>query len=262
MCTVTIVPLIDDLGRRRASRLACNRDEKRTRPEALPPLVRAFGARNAILPIDPVSDGSWIGVNDAGLAATLLNVNLQDTIRAASASSWSRAMDRASRGSIVPTMLACASVDEALGVAHTLDPTRFPPFRLVMLDDFALAELRSDGQQLTEMHDTMGSQPLFFTSSGLGDHLVEEPRRKLFDVMLGAAANPVARQAEFHRHAWPDRSHLSVCMSRPDARTVSHTTVEIEPQRVTLAYLPHAPNEPGEPTTLSLPRRVPSACPC
>src|SRR5262249_13957501 len=74
MCTVSIVAL-NEPGNRRL-RLACNRDELRSRPAALPPLVRNCDERQAIMPIDPVSDGTWIAVNDAGIAATLLNVNL------------------------------------------------------------------------------------------------------------------------------------------------------------------------------------------
>jgi hypothetical protein len=54
-------------------RMVCNRDESRSRPAALPPQVREFGKQRAILPIDPVSGGTWIAASSAGLAMTLLN---------------------------------------------------------------------------------------------------------------------------------------------------------------------------------------------
>ena len=85
MCTVTIItvdsaaqcaPDSGSAARGKGIRLACNRDELRTRPAALPPIIRTFGNRKAIMPVDPISNGTWIAVNDAGIAATLLNVNL------------------------------------------------------------------------------------------------------------------------------------------------------------------------------------------
>ena len=70
MCTLTILPLGGA-----STRLAFNRDEQRTRPAALPPQVRQFGGRTALMPVDPVSDGTWLAVNDAGLVLALHNVN-------------------------------------------------------------------------------------------------------------------------------------------------------------------------------------------
>ncbi len=46
------------------------------------------------------------------------------------------------------------------------------------------------------------------------------------------------RQDALHRHRWPDRAHLSICMSRPEARTVSITCVEIDADQVRLHYEP------------------------
>src|SRR5690349_16175849 len=67
MCTVSIIFTGDRI------RLACNRDEQVSRPMACPPEVRTFGSNVAAMPIDPQSDGTWIGVNDAGVMMALLN---------------------------------------------------------------------------------------------------------------------------------------------------------------------------------------------
>ncbi|MFG0251809.1 MAG: hypothetical protein ACF8NJ_02930, partial [Phycisphaerales bacterium JB038] len=75
MCTVTVIPLAASDDGAGGYRMACNRDELRTRPEALPPVQRTYGDRRAWLPVDPVSDGTWIGLNEVGLALTLLNGN-------------------------------------------------------------------------------------------------------------------------------------------------------------------------------------------
>ena len=58
----------------RGVRIVCNRDESRLRPAARPPELRRFGQHQALMPIDPISDGTWIGVSDAPLAAVLMNV--------------------------------------------------------------------------------------------------------------------------------------------------------------------------------------------
>jgi hypothetical protein len=46
------------------------------------------------------------------------------------------------------------------------------------------------------------------------------------------------RQDEFHRYTIPGRAEVGVLMSRPDARTVSITTVETGPAGVQMQYEP------------------------
>lgn len=240
MCTVTLIPSGHGI------RLACNRDELHTRPQALPPVVRQFGARHAILPIDPASSGTWIAVNDAGLAMTLLNVN-------AGGSPDDAVAPPRSRGTIVPALLECATVDEAVRRALELEAGAYPPFRLVIASVQQVAELRSDGRTLTlESHDVI-DEPICFTSSGLGDHLVKVPRRERFEqIVLRAGDDFVGAQDRFHRDHQPEAPHLSVCMRRADARTVSFTVITIEPDRLSLAYHPDAPDQPAESAVVEL----------
>ena len=109
---------------------------------------------------------------------------------------------------------------------------------------------RGDGDDPTHF----GGAPLLFTSSGLGDHLVEGVRRELFDAFFqGPAGEWEAAQDAFHRHRWPGRGHLSVNMKRPDARTVSHAVIDVDGVRVRFRYHPAAPDEPAATTVLELP---------
>src|SRR5439155_17977933 len=94
--------------------------------------------------------------------------------------------------------------------------------------------------------------PLLFTSSGLGDGLVDPPRRVLFEEWFVPGANWREIQDAYHRHSWPDRSHLSVCMRRPEARTVSCTIVDLDHTRVAMTYLPDAPDQPVEAVTTAI----------
>jgi hypothetical protein len=45
-------------------------------------------------------------------------------------------------------------------------------------------------------------------------------------------------------------------MERQDARTVSHTIVSLDPDRITLTYHPDAPDRPAEAVGLTLPIAV------
>jgi len=220
MCTLSVIPLSPGP----AVRLVVNRDESRLRPAAIPPRVEPFGDRRAILPRDPQAGGTWIGANDAGLAMVLLNATGPAPARPTT------------RGAIIPSLLDASALDEAVARAERIDVTLYAPFRLVILDCAALAELTIDAGALRVHERHAIDRPLMYTSSGLGDALVGAPRRELFASMFAGAGPSRETQDAFHRHRWPGREGVSVNMSRPEARTVSHTIVEITGDAVTMTY--------------------------
>lgn len=223
MCTMTVLPLAAD-----RVRVVFNRDESRDRPSAHPPVRRRFGRREAVLPIDPGTDGTWIGANDAGLILALLNGNPPQPVRGKAARS---------RGHVVPELLGCNTPADALDrFERLLRPSDFAPFRLVVLGRGVVADIRWDGRQSMVSSRLLSGSPVLFTSSGLGDHLVEIPRRELFETLFENAADPVAAQDEFHAHRWSGREHLSVNMSRADARTVSRTVISRDERAVHFDY--------------------------
>jgi Transport and Golgi organisation 2 len=233
MCTVTLV-CPTPAGRPRESllaRLICNRDEQRTRAASTPPVLRSLDRRAAVMPIDPLSQGSWIGASDIGLVACLLNATPPERLHDAAPSRTLR-----SRGEIVPSLLAADSLDEAVAIVRDIDPAAFPPFRAILFANQSIAIARSDGRSFSLSTPGQLIAPLMLTSSGLGDQLVESPRRTLFDRIFAAESNALAAQEAFHTHRWPDQSHLSVLMSRADARTVSRTIVDIYADRIELQH--------------------------
>lgn len=247
MCTMTLAPL---KGPRAASRLriAFNRDESRVRPAARPPELRRCGGRLAMMPVDPVSNGTWIAANDAGLVAALLNV-----YGAGAAGRESPSTTR-SRGEIIPTLMQCATIDAALEwtTAYLHDDSPYAPFTLVLTDGRRL-ESRSkfgDGDRSTSASPIARAQ--MFTSSGLGDALVRAPRQRLFDEMFATPADVAATQDAYHRCQWPDHPELSVCMARDDARTVSFTVLELDADTATMTYHAGPPNEPSDLIRLTL----------
>lgn len=228
MCTLTIVNRAHepDAG----LRVLFNRDEQRTRGPALPPSIVTAGEISAIMPVDPDSGGTWIAANSAGLFSCLLNATPPGGTR--------HPPGRRSRGEIVPLLAACRSLDAAAALLDRIDPARYPPFRLLILHEQRLVVAASDGRALTADSAWPLTRPVMLTSSGLGDHLVERPRRELFEQMFAPPADVLAAQRAFHDHSWPGRSHLSVNMSRDDARTVSQTLVDLRAGAVVMTYRP------------------------
>lgn len=214
MCTVSVV------AHENTVRVICNRDERRSRPTALPPREHVLESGWALFPVDPEGGGTWIGANNHGVVAALLNRTDDHEPLAAVAPT--------SRGAIIPRALAASSIDEAVRVAERLAPDAFAPFRLVLVQGHALCTVVGGGGAAARVHAGLLRGPRLFASSSLGDSRVEPPRRQLFAQMLAAEARPLVAQAALHRHQWRDQRAISVLMIREDARTVSRTQVEVD----------------------------------
>ena len=95
-----------------------------------------------------------------------------------------------------------------------------------------------------------------FASSGLGDAVVNPPRRALFEEMFGdqPASAWSDLQDRYHAHCWPDNTEHSVCMYRLAAKTVSLTTVETDQHFVSMRYHGASPDEPYDDIERSLKR--------
>ncbi len=224
MCTVSVIPLRDRDESPIGFRVVCNRDESRTRPPALTPRWRGVEGshRRALWPMDTEAGGTWIGVSDAGLALSLLNLNLEPAIDV----SGLRGIQ--SRGLIIPELLREADAEHAVRRLAAMDLERFAPFRLLAVSgpDPVAAELRWDRSELTvAWHE----QTVCLASSGLGDSRVLR-RLDLFEELVLRPGPSPERQDEYHRHTWAERPEISVLMSRPEARTVSITTIEVTPE--------------------------------
>jgi hypothetical protein len=247
MCTLTIVRLTEPSA---GICVAFNRDESRSRLLALPPVIRAFGDNRAVLPIDGQAGGTWIAASDVGVVFAILNVNSSPGI------TGQRAKSQLSRGVVIPKLLFAKSLTEAIEHAQQLELSGFAPFRLVIADWTAAAELRSEERELrVQVHDCE-HEDLLFTSSGLGDEVVESPRRSLFSAMFADERQWATAQSNFHRHQWKDRPEISVNMSRADACTVSLTVVDVGLESVSLSYTTGSPNGAALPVRCRLSRKL------
>src|SRR5262245_50558560 len=174
MCTVSIVPLASGF------RVACNRDERRTRARASRPIVHTGAATTSLWPVDPASGGTWIGANDAGLVLVLLN--------RANPGTRPTVYPPLSRGTIIPPLLEKDSLQAAMDAASRLDVLRFEPYTLLALQG-------GQGFSITTHFARAAVRPLdlsrphFFTSSSLGDAIAVSCREPLFAALVERGAN-------------------------------------------------------------------------
>lgn len=208
-------------------RVVFNRDERRARRPGLPPVARDYGGVRATHPIDPDGGGTWLAATSAGLVFALLN-EVQVSSRCAATSVLSR-------GLVIPRLLSARSLDEVEARLQRYSADRHRPFRLLVVSDQAVVEMVhvGPGSSLTR-HDA--SARLIRTSSSVEPADTQERRTALFDHVVPVPS--VAAQNRFHAHHWPQAPGASVLMTRPDARTVSVTVVDVFAHGFRLAYRP------------------------
>jgi len=240
MCTVSIITVDSpESSQARGFRIVCNRDENRRRPQAAAPKWRRIGEgpTSAIWPMDMEAGGTWIGAGEHGLCMVLLNLNPIPPVDLRGHGGLQ------SRGLVIPELIGSETACSAMERLASFNLRHYAPFRLLVVDPgdegTRIAEARWDRKNLGILWHA--AIPLCLVSSGLGDSLVSS-RLDLFEELVAAPGQCAERQDEFHRHSWPTRPEISVLMTRPDARTVSITTLEVmvgqgRPE-VSMAYEP------------------------
>src|SRR3954452_13617046 len=150
--------------------LLCNRDEKRTRGIAEPPRLIQRGV-SYIAPTDADGGGTWIAVNEYGLALCLLN-------------GQARAAER-SRGFVIPELIWARSIDDCSFLLTQLDLTAFAGFTLLMLEPGSPAVVATwDGERAA--FDTDARAPL--TSSSYAGEAVRHERLHQFALQSPAGS--------------------------------------------------------------------------
>ena len=235
MCTLSVLrrplPVGDDEPP--LWRVGFNRDERRTRPPALPPTRHIYDDRAAVHPIDPLGGGTWIAASSTGLVFALLNgYSDRDGVSPPRAAQ--------SRGLIIPALLSADTLDAATARVRALDPTAFLSFRLIMIADHGAREALNDGRQL-EYRDVPAGAVWMRSSSSVTPETVLAHRGAMFQGGV-ATARTAAAQDRFHLTRHEADSALGVLMERNDARTVSVTTVEVFATRVRMTYRPVEPD--------------------
>lgn len=219
-----------------------NRDESVRRGKARAPELADFGGLRGIAPTDVDAGGTWLGVNERGLALALLNA-------------WDLRVDPReprSRGLLVRDLLAAPGADEALTRLAREDLVRYRGFTLLVLAPGGTAGVRHwDGHALAA---APAERPL--ASSSLDGGRARRERSALYARLTSGGAEPEHATLEhFHASHEPERGPWSPCMHRVEAATVSASQVRVGAREVALRYADGPPCERPFGSWLVLARR-------
>ncbi|MDT8389940.1 MAG: NRDE family protein [Lentisphaeria bacterium] len=237
MCTATWI--IHENG----YELFFNRDEKRDRPCALPPRVRRLRGVRVICPTDTQAGGTWLAVNQHGLAVGLLNHYPECRPPVPE--------QPRSRGQLVLEVAASPSAAAVEAVLSRVNLAVYQPFTLLAL---ARGEppvaLNWNGKRIEPRIPP--AMPL--TSSSFATEAVAVARRAAFEDTPGnAVLSPSAeRLIAYHRSHLPSRGPYSVCMHRQDARTVSFSHIKVTAIKAVFEYETGPPCRALSVTTTSI----------
>ena len=236
MCTVSFI------ARRRGYLLAMNRDEKRTRPAGLPPRLRVHGGHAVLGPTEP-GGGSWITVNDTGVAFALINWY---SVPAPASSG------PVSRGEVVNAIsgeIGSAAAAEKLAV---LPLKKINPFRLIGIfpGEKTVVEWRWNLIELVRRDHAWSAQQ--FISSGLDEPMAQRVRSETFHrAQRQSSAGTLAWLRRLHRSHTPACGPFSTCMHRADAATVSYTEVAITASKAEMRHRNAPPCELSVPASIN-----------
>ncbi len=122
--------------------IAANRDEMMERPW-LPPARHWPDRPEVIAGRDLTAGGTWLGINDAGVVAAILNRR----------GTLGPAPDKRSRGELPLEALDHADAVEAVAALKHLNGTAFRPFNMIVADNRDAFWLRNQGHGAIEVLD-------------------------------------------------------------------------------------------------------------
>jgi len=161
--------------------LAGNRDEMTDRPWR-PPARHWPLSPDVTAGLDELAGGSWLGINDFGVVATILNRSR----------SLGPADGKRSRGELVLEALDHADAAGAADAMTGLNAAAYRPFNLVIADNRDAFWLRADGRTITCQPIPTGLSML--TSGDLND---PDDRRIMLFAPRFAASVPDAESGDF-----------------------------------------------------------------
>lgn len=218
--------------------LLCNRDEKHTRARAVQPIFASRNGVRYLAPLDGDCGGTWISVNEFGVAICLLNGATKRT-------------GRASRGHVVTAVADSWCVDEVVRRLVAVDLDAFAPFVIAALRPGQSMVIDWDGEQ--RHVDLRPERRMPLVSSSFDPVTVRERRRAEFECV--ATTLDVESLYSFHTSHGTQRGPYSPCMHRADAQSVSFSWVKVGSGEIDFLYSPDAPCRRAPFVRQALPRR-------
>lgn len=219
MCTVSWTHTSDGYH------LFCNRDELRTRGIASPPATLECTGTRYIAPTDADHGGTWIAVNEHGIAMCLLNGHAPKRLHATR-----------SRGFVIPELIWVRSIDDGAFLFRETNLTPCAPFTLLMLEPGQPATVATwDGSCVTIDCEADRQAPLVSSSFDLEG--VRSSRLREFARLDQVTPESLHRFHTSHSGGGP----YGTCMHRPDAETVSFSHIIVARGEIQFRYSPAAP---------------------
>jgi hypothetical protein len=231
MCTVTFI------ARKKGYCLGMNRDEKLTRPCGFPPEKMKVNGHAVISPSEP-GGGTWIALNDHGVALALINWY----------SITAQLGDKTvSRGRVIKSISTVSSPDFADAGLAVLPLDRINPFRLIGVFPLSgeIVEWRWNLKQLARKTHRWKTRQ--WISSGFNEPAAQRVRGGIFrQAQKRESAGSLGWLRRLHRSHLPEVGPCSICMHRVDAATVSYTEIFVSRLDGTMRYHPGAPCRDSE----------------
>lgn len=222
-----------------------NRDEKRVRQPATPPVIDTRDGVRFVAPRDGNSGGTWLAVNAWGVTVGLLNHHPDPAPP--------EPARRRSRGLL---LLDLITADRAAAVVARLGQIALgehAPFTCVA---WGISEpvqaVAWDGREL-KPHVRPVAMPL--SSSSFHSAEVIAKRMRVFAAMQEGQddTDDAGWMEAFHRSHVPEKGPFSVCMHRTDARTVSFSRVRVTADAAQFFYHAGSPCGDAVDATVELP---------
>lgn len=207
MCTATYIP-ISPAG----FVLTHSRDEKTSRPRALPPGTLQIGGQPVTFPKDPQGTGTWIA-QSAGLTACLLN--------GAFVAHQPSPPYRHSRGLIVLDVFDYVSIDSFMN-HYAL--TGLEPFTLILAEADRLVEVRWNGRRVFISEKNPATPHIWSSATLYTADMVRQREGWFMQWQQQTKHWSVEAIRHFHKTAGDGNSHTALWMNRQNQyATVSLT---------------------------------------
>ncbi len=223
MCTVTYIPEGEKVF------FTSNRDERRHRSHALPPVIYNFPNGKILFPKDRDAGGTWAALHENGRSIILLNGGFTNHI--------SHPPYRKSRGLV---LLELMNSESPVNEFESMPLFKIEPFTAVIFENGTLTECVWDGS-IKHVAKKNPLTPHIWSSSTLYEPEVIERRKLWFRQWLDMQKNnspEVNDILHFHQFTGDGDSHNDLLMNRNGhVFTVSITSIEIKEGTGVMYYL-------------------------
>ena len=214
-----------------------NRDEKKDREPAVPPVERERNGVRYLAPIDPRGGGSWLMVNETGVTVALLNWYERE-VPQKPPGGWR------SRGQIVLDLADVTNAEDIREQVRTLNVSEFPPFRLMAFSPDSYGRTTVSGWEWSESGKLESMMPVEMpvcSSSFETEQVIAGRKMRLLAFMIEDGVIDPGSLCRYHHSIQAEPraeapSAWTVRMNRPDAQTWSISQIRVSPEDINFIY--------------------------